>query len=75
MFGVFLKDPIRLKGWPMECDRSPEGRMAPAFFLLTQGVEDPCHEVEAHKHGHPASCPQAPCLHGIALLFSTKHFL
>lgn len=52
-----------------------EGRMAPAPFSLTQGVEDPSHEVEAHKHGHPASRPQAPCFHGIALLFSTKHLL
>lgn len=49
--------------------------MAPAPFPLTQGVEDPSHEVEAHKHGHPASRPQAPRLHGIALLFSTKHLL
>lgn len=41
----------------------------------TQGIEDPCHEVKTHKHGHPAGGPQAPCLHGVALSFSMKHLL
>lgn len=41
----------------------------------TQGIEDPRHEVEAHKHGHPAGGPQAPRLQGVTLLFSTEHLL
>lgn len=41
----------------------------------TQRIQDPRHEVETHKHGHPAGGPQAPRLQGVALLFSTKHLL
>ena len=52
-----------------------EGPRTPRLSPPTQSVEDPRHEVEAHKHGYPASRPQAPRLHGVALLFSTKHLL
>lgn len=51
------------------------GKTPPTRSSPTQGVEDARHEVEAHKHGHPAGGPQAPRLHGVALLFSLKHLL
>lgn len=58
------------KGLQANVDQVSEDRKP-----VHQCIEDPRHEVEAHKHGHPAGSPQAPCLHGVALLFSFKHLL
>lgn len=60
-------------GWKGERRREKPRR--PCLSPPTQSVEDPRHEVEAHKHGYPAGRPQAPRLHGVALLFPTKHLL
>lgn len=43
--------------------------------VLTQCVENACGQTNTQEHECPASCPQAPCLHGVELVLLLKHFL
>lgn len=64
--GVFCWDLQKWSSWDHRCGNGFEGQttMAAGNLLptLTQGIDDAGHEINAHKHGHPASCPQAPRL-------------